>query len=290
MGMKIFRLVERGRVVSYAVINERIYVLNQDPVEALKSYPRVSVERSDLKLEDLEVIHRNMVSEPRFAKPYEPLEIWGSGITYAITRRRYSEDEVIARIGDKNIYEHVYEAERPEIFFKATSNRCVAHGEPIAIRRDSRFTLPEPELGVVIGSGGRILGFTIANDVSARDIEAENPLYLPQSKTYMGCCSFGPYVVTPDEVMDPYSLTIKLRILRGGRELFEGENSTRNLKRSLENIIEYLVRDNPVPDGTLLMTGAAVLPGREHALAPGDTVEIYIDKIGVLINPVIKLG
>jgi 2-dehydro-3-deoxy-D-arabinonate dehydratase len=288
--MKIFRLIEKGNVKTYAIIGEKVYNLLEDPIIALRNYPRFKLGSSEYTIEDINSFLKNLDKEPKFTKPYEPLEVWGSGISYVIARRRYSEEEQIAKIGEKTIYEKVYDAERPEIFFKATGNRCVGHSEPIAIRRDSEWTLPEPELGVIVGYEGKILGYTIVNDVSARDIESENPLYLPQSKIYKNCCSFGPFIVTQDEVQNPYSLSIKLKIIRNNNIIFEGENSTRNLKRKIEEMIEYLIRDNPIPDGTLLMTGAAVLPSKEFALRAGDIVEISIEKIGTLINPVIKLG
>jgi 2-dehydro-3-deoxy-D-arabinonate dehydratase len=220
--------------------------------------------------------------------PYTPQEIWGAGITYKIARSRYSEEN-IAILRGKTIYELIYESERPELFFKDTGRRCVGHLESISIRSDSSWTLPEPELGVILRRDGEVLGYTVTNDVSARDIEASNPLYLPQSKIYKGCCSFGPFVVTPDEISDPYSLSIRMRILRGEDVIYSGETSTSRMARRIKVLSEYLTRDNDIPDGTLLMTGTGLVPGGGIYLDEGDIVEISIEKIGTLVNPVKRL-
>jgi len=191
-------------------------------------------------------------------------------------------------IRGRAIYELVYESDRPELFLKDTGRRCVAHQDPIRVRSDSSWTLPEPELGVVLGRGGRVLGYTVTNDVTARDIEAENPLYLPQAKIYIGCCSFGPYIVSADEVKDPHSLRISMRILRKGRAIFEGETSTSMMRKKIDHILGYLFRDNEIPPGSLLMTGTGIVPGRSISLEEGDEVEITIQGIGVLVNPVVR--
>jgi 2-keto-3-deoxy-D-arabinonate dehydratase (EC 4.2.1.-) len=290
--MRIFRLTNGISNFTYVMINGKVFELGMDPVLALMNHAKgLSVSLgSEVLINIDEVFKRDYrVGGLRFTKPYDPPEVWGSGISYEVSRRRYSEEGDVAKIGGKTIYERVYDAERPEIFFKATANRCVGHGEPIAIRSDSNWTLPEPELGVVISRDGRVLGYTIIDDVSARDIEAENPLYLPQSKIYDGCCAFGPFIVTPDEIKDPYSLQIRLRIIRGGEVIYEGEVSTRQMRRRIDEQVKYLIRNNTVLDGTILMTGTGILPGRDSALREGDVVEISISEIGTLITPVIKL-
>jgi 2-dehydro-3-deoxy-D-arabinonate dehydratase len=279
--MKLMRVVDRGNIINLALIKGEVYRLKEDAVNALIRYSRtgaVNGERTQLE-----------VGGVKITKPLDPPEVWGSGISYEISRARYSEEDV-AKIMGKTIYERVYEAERPEIFFKATANRCVGHGEPIVVRRDSQWTLPEPELGVVLDSKGKVLGYTVVDDVSARDIESENPLYLPQSKIYAGCCAIGPVVVTVDEIPNPYSLGISLRILRSGKVLYEGSTSTSRLRRRIEEQVDYLIRDNPIPDGTVLTTGTGIVPGREYGLKHGDMVEISIEGIGTLITPVVKSG
>lgn len=211
-----------------------------------------------------------------------PPEVWASGCTYE-TSAAFRDAEHGTREG---FYAHVYKAERPEIFFKGTARHCVGHGQPIGARFDSRFTAPEPELAVVLGGTGRILGFTLANDVSAWDIERENPLYLPQSKTYSGCCSLGPVIVTASEIADPYALHLSCRIARHGRTIFEGSTSTARLNRKLESIVAFLRRANPVPAGTVLCTGTGIIVKEDAALASGDVVSIECPPIGVLSNRV----
>ena len=215
-----------------------------------------------------------------------PPEVWASGCTYQ-TSAAFRDAEHGTREG---FYAHVYNAPRPEIFFKGTARHCVGHDEPIGMRRDSKFTAPEPELAVVLGSKGQILGYTLANDVSAWDIERENPLYLPQSKTYTACVSLGPVIVTPDEIADPYGLAITCTVTRHGRTLFEGSTSTSRLNRKLETIVDYLRRANTVPAGTVLCTGTGIIVKEDAALAAGDVVAIECSAIGVLSNPVAVVG
>src|SRR5438128_6585926 len=182
----------------------------------------------------------------RLTVPLTPSEVWGAGVTY-----KRSAD---FREEGSGIYDKVYSADRPELFFKATASRCAGPGEPIGKRRDSTFTATEPELAVVVGGEGAILGFTLANDVSAWDIERENPLYLPQSKVYRGCFAFGPVIVTADEVRDPYALEITCRVERAGRVVFTGRASTGQLHRRLPDLVEWLRRSNVVPACTVLST------------------------------------
>jgi 2-dehydro-3-deoxy-D-arabinonate dehydratase len=217
-------------------------------------------------------------SGERLALPVTPPEVWGAGVTY-----RRSAD---FREEGTGIYDRVYSAERPELFFKATAWRCVAPGEPIGRRRDSRFTAAEPEIAIVLGRSGTILGFTLANDVSAWDIERENPLYLPQSKVYTGCFAFGPTIVTPDEVPDPCAITLRCRVLRGGREVFAGEASTAQLKRPFEEIVAWLLRSNEIRTGTVLSTGTGIIQPLDVGLEEGDVVVLSSPELGELRNPV----
>jgi 2-dehydro-3-deoxy-D-arabinonate dehydratase len=214
----------------------------------------------------------------RLTVPLTPPEVWGAGVTY-----KRSAD---FREEGSGIYDKVYSAERPELFFKSTASRCAGHGQPIGRRRDSTFTATEPELAIVIGRGGAILGFTLANDVSAWDIERENPLYLPQSKVYNGCFAFGPVIVTPDEIADPYALELTCHVERGGREVFRGAASTSQLKRQFPEIIEWLRRSNAVPTGTVLSTGTGIIQPMDVGLEEGDVVTISCPEIGTLRNPV----
>lgn len=214
--------------------------------------------------------------------PLRPREIWACGCTYE-SSASFRDAEHGTREG---FYAHVYREPRPEIFFKGTARVCVGPGQAIGIRSDSRFTAPEPELAVVLGWKGKVLGYTLANDVSAWDIERENPLYLPQSKMYSASCAIGPVIVTADELTDPYNLTMSCTITRDGHTLFAGETSTSKLNRKIETLIEFLLRSNPVPAGSVLLTGTGIIVTEKSALAAGDVVSIRVGGIGELSNPV----
>lgn len=215
------------------------------------------------------------------AIPVQPREAWACGCTYEMSAA-FRDAEHGTREG---FYRHVFEAPRPEIFFKGTARVCVGPGAPIGIRSDSKFTAPEPELAVLLGHGGEILAYALANDVSAWDIERENPLYLPQSKVYTACCALGPWWVTTDEITNPYALEMTCTVRRGETVIFEGAVSTSKLNRKIETLVEYLMRSNPVPAGSVLLTGTGIIVPQEAALAPGDTVTIRVPEIGVLENP-----
>jgi len=214
----------------------------------------------------------------RLTLPLAPPEVWGAGVTY-----RRSAD---FREEGTGIYDRVYVAERPELFFKASGWRCAGPGEPIGRRRDSSFTAAEPELAIVLSKAGVILGYTLANDVSAWDIERDNPLYLPQSKIYDGCFSFGPVIVTPDEVPEPYALRLECRVVRGGAELFRGEATTAQLKRPYEELVAFLLRSNTIRTGTVLSTGTGIIQPLDVGLEAGDVVSISCPQIGELSNTV----
>jgi 2-dehydro-3-deoxy-D-arabinonate dehydratase len=217
-------------------------------------------------------------ADVRLALPVIPPEVWGAGVTY-----RRSAD---FREEGTGFYDRVYTADRPELFFKATAWRCAAPGEPVGRRRDSSFTAAEPEVAIVLGRRGTILGFTLANDVSAWDIERDNPLYLPQSKVYTGCFAFGPTIVTPDELADPYAIVLRCRVLRAGREVFAGEASTAQLKRRLDELVAWLRRSNEVRTGTVLSTGTGIIQPLEVGLEEGDVVVLSSPELGELRNPV----
>ena len=215
------------------------------------------------------------------AIPVRPAEVWACGCTYAPSAD-FRDGELGTRDG---MYSYVYRPEnRPEIFFKGTSRVCVGPGEPIGIRDDSTFTAPEPELGIVIGSSGRILAYTLGNDVSAWDIERENALYLPQSKVYTGCCSLGPVLATPDEIPDPYRLSMTCVITRDGKETFRGSASTAQLVRKLDELVECVARCNRLPTPTVILTGTGIIVEQAAALRPGDICAIRVPEIGTLSN------
>jgi 2-dehydro-3-deoxy-D-arabinonate dehydratase len=213
--------------------------------------------------------------------PIHPKEVWACGCTYEMSAA-FRDAEHGTREG---FYAHVYRDPRPEIFFKGTARVCVGPGQAIGIRADSKFTAPEPELAVILGNKGRVVGYTLANDVSAWDIERENPLYLPQSKVFTGCCSLGPVIVTADNGFNPYDLEMTCSIRRGDQTIFSGSVSTAKLNRKIETLIEFLYRANVVPEASVLLTGTGIIVREDAALAPGDVVSISIPQIGELSNP-----
>jgi 2-dehydro-3-deoxy-D-arabinonate dehydratase len=213
--------------------------------------------------------------------PLDPPEVWAAGVTYERSRRARVEETQV-----HDVYSLVYDAERPEIFLKdAGGRRTVGPGAPVGVRGDSAWTVPEPELAVIVGEGGRLLGATAANDVTARDVEGENPLYLPQAKLFAGACSLGPAVLVPRDWDEPFEITCAIRD-GDGATVWEGETSTARMRRSLEELVGFLLRDNPVPPGSVLLTGTGLVPPDEVSLAPGHEVEVNIPRIGSLVNPV----
>jgi len=210
-------------------------------------------------------------------------EVWAAGVTY-----KRSEEARVEESSTPDIYTKVYSAERPELFFKATPRRVAGPGAPIVVRADSTWDVPEPELVLVINAHAEVVGYTLGNDVSSRSIEGENPLYLPQAKVYAGCCALGPGITPAWEVPDPYQLAIRMMIERDGHITWEGETNTRELKRRLDELIDYLFREDDFPHGVFLCTGTALVPDRPFSLAPADVVHISNEQLGTLHNPVVR--
>jgi len=214
--------------------------------------------------------------------PVETQEIWAAGVTYLRSKQaRMEESDFSARA-----YDRVYEAARPEIFFKAVPEKVVSPGEAVGIRGDARWSVPEPELTLVINSSGTIVGFTIGNDMSSRDIEGENLLYLPQAKIYANSCAIGPWVVVGTREADARQWTIRLEIDRGHETVFAGETRVDQIKRTFGELVEYLFRSQAFPRGAMLLTGAGIVPPDSFTLADGDRVRITISGVGTLENPV----
>jgi len=243
----------------------------------------------------LALVQQEMASSHPLEKPYEELdllvpieapEVWACGVTYERSRDARNYESKGDRREEITIYDKVYVAERPEIFFKSTAARTVGPNQPIFLRSDSNWQIPEPELGLVIDRTGRILGYTAGNDMSARDIEGENPLYLPQAKIWKHSCSIGPAIRLAETVDDPYRFEIICRIFRDGRKVVEGSASTGQLKRKFDELVSFLIRDNQIFDGTVLLTGTCIVPPDEFTLRDGDRIEIEISGIGTLTNPV----
>lgn len=212
--------------------------------------------------------------------PIHPVEVWACGCTF----EKSATSPCGKQGGTSDIYGKAYDHERPEIFFKGTARVCVGPGQDIGIRFDSKLTAPEPELALILGRNGQVLGYTLGNDVSAWDIERENPLYIPQSKIYTASCALGPVIVTADEIADPAQMEITCTVRRGGDKRFSGSVPLGGLKRCLGSLIEYLLRANPVPAGSVLLTGTGIIVSEDAALAPGDTVSIGTPVIGELVN------
>lgn len=212
-------------------------------------------------------------------------EVWAAGVTYYRSRTARMEESKDA--GGGSFYDRVYEAERPELFFKATPQRVAGPNQPVRIRQDSKWNVPEPELTLVVNSLGEIIGYTIGNDMSSRDIEGENPLYLPQAKVYAQSCGLGPCVLLRSGAL-PRETAIHLDILRGDVTAFHGETSLKELKRSPAELVEYLYRDNVFPYGCFLLTGTGIVPPDDFTLQVADEIRITIDPIGTLVNHVIQ--
>jgi 2-dehydro-3-deoxy-D-arabinonate dehydratase len=226
------------------------------------------------------------VEAPRREELLAPIgsqEVWAAGVTYFRSRSARMEESKDA--GGGTFYDRVYSAVRPELFFKATARRVVGVGADVRIRSDATWSVPEPELTLLLNPRGEIIGYTIGNDMSSRDIEGENPLYLPQAKVYEGSCALGPCVLLSSAPM-PKSTVIQIDIARGGVSAFKGSTTLSELKREPQELAGYLFRDNSFPDGAYLMTGTGIVPGEEFTLAHGDLISISIDGIGVLENRV----
>jgi len=223
--------------------------------------------------------------DPGVLAPIGRAEVWAAGVTYFRSRDARMEESKDSGGGD--FYARVYDAPRPELFFKATASRVAGPGQPVRIRRDSKWNVPEPELALWISSAGTIEGYTIGNDMSSRDIEGDNPLYLPQAKVYDACCGLGPAILVTDGPLAK-STAIKIEIARGSSIAFHGETSLERLKRRPEELVEWLFREQTFPDGCFLLTGTGIVPDGDFTLEPGDEVRIEIEGIGRLVNPVTR--
>ncbi len=217
-----------------------------------------------------------------FVAPIDRQEVWASGVTYKRSKVAREEESK----GAAQFYDKVYSAPRPELFFKATPERVVGPGDPIRVRADSGWSVPEPELTLVVSADLRIVGYTVGNDVSSRDIEGENPLYLPQAKVYKGSCALGPLVTPAGKLPAAADVEIRLTIRRGGAVAFDGATRLTELARTLESLVDWLGRENEFPNGAFLMTGTGIVPPDEFTLRSGDEVAVTITGIGTLVNPV----
>jgi 2-dehydro-3-deoxy-D-arabinonate dehydratase len=227
----------------------------------------------------------NDFASARTLAPIGNQEVWAAGVTYYRSRSARMEESKSAGGGD--FYDRVYAAERPELFFKATASRLADPGDHVRIRKDASWSVPEPELTLLINPRGQIIGYTVGNDMSSRDIEGENPLYLPQAKVYDRSCALGPCVLISSETLPP-STPIRIEILRNNQSAFSDATTLAELKRTPSTLVEYLFRDNSFPFGAFLLTGTGIVPPDSFTLVPGDRIRITIDPIGTLENDVIQ--
>jgi 2-dehydro-3-deoxy-D-arabinonate dehydratase len=222
------------------------------------------------------------VADVRLLPPVDGLtEVWASGVTY-----ERSMDARVEESQTQDVYSRVYAADRPELFFKSVAWRVVTDGEPIAVRPDCSVTVPEPELAVVVTATGEVLGYTVCDDVSSRDIEGENPLYLPQAKVYAGSCALATGIRPAWEVPDWSRLDVSVAVLRDGATVFEGTTSTARMRRTVDELVECLFRAQDFPAGAVLSTGTGLVPDLEFTLRPGDVVDVVVEEVGTLSNPV----
>jgi 2-dehydro-3-deoxy-D-arabinonate dehydratase len=215
--------------------------------------------------------------------PVGSQEVWAAGVTYFRSRTARMEESKSAAGGD--FYDRVYHAERPELFFKSTAERVVGPNQKVAIRNDAKWSVPEPELALLVNPAGKIVGYTAANDMSSRDIEGENPLYLPQAKVYDRSCAIGPAILASNRPIDT-STEIRMEILRGGATEFSDSITLASMKRTLDVLVEYLYRNTSFPHGCFLLTGTGIVPPDAFTLHPGDEIRISIAGIGTLVNHV----
>jgi 2-dehydro-3-deoxy-D-arabinonate dehydratase len=230
------------------------------------------------------VAPRLALSSVTLLPPIDQQEVWAAGVTYKRSQTaRMEESETAA-----SCYDRVYRSPRPELFMKATPHRVSGPGEPLRIRADATWNVPEPELTLVINSKLKLVGYTVGNDMSSRDIEGDNPLYLPQAKVYDQCAGLGPWITLAAAMPAREATGIHLTIRRGGQAVFEGRTDAGQMARTFDELIGWLGRDNSFPQGVFLMTGTGIVPNSDFTLARGDVVEITIDGIGTLSNPIVQ--
>ncbi|MBD2846555.1 fumarylacetoacetate hydrolase family protein [Paenibacillus sp. IB182496] len=288
--MRLVRYIEaEGKPPVFAACTEegQVVPLPQDGIQAL-----IRQARSE-RVTPLEWVRKWMRTAPRLEASEEQLrlavplvapEVWAAGVTYARSRDARNYEATGGKLDATTFYDKVYDAPRPELFLKSTAARTVGPEEEMLLRSDSNWQIPEPELGLVLDGDGAIVGYTAGNDLSCRDIEGENPLYLPQAKVWKRSCSLGPAIVLAESVEDPYRFELACRIYRGGALVSEGTASTGQLKRRFDELVAYLIRDNDTFDGNVLLTGTCIVPPNAFTLQNGDVVEIEIGGIGTLRN------
>jgi len=276
--MKIFR-ISAGIILQSAGRGAQV----QSEWDAFVNDDDLAAKAARLLAETGQPLENSGVLPPDLLAPIGTQEVWASGVTYLRSREARMEESKAAGGGD--FYDRVYDADRPELFFKAPHYRTAGPGDPVRIRKDSKWNVPEPELALFLTSSGKIAGYTIGNDMSSRDIEGENPLYLPQAKSYDGATALGPCLYVPSEPL-PTTTAIQMTVARDGQIAFTGATTLAQMKRQPAELAEYLFRELTFPTGCLLFTGTGVIPPDEFTLQSGDEITITIPPIGVLRNVV----
>jgi len=284
--MKLVKFQDKqGQVSAGAWQNDRVIPLVEQG-RALSSLESILDDENPRAAAEALVDDRRSspLNEIALLAPLDEQEVWAAGVTYKRSQTaRMEESEAAA-----SCYDRVYRSPRPELFMKATKHRVSGPGAPLRIRVDSEWNVPEPELTLVVNRSSRLVGFTIGNDMSSRDIEGENPLYLPQAKVYNQCCGLGPCITLVDAMPVRDRIGIRLEIMRGGETAFSGNTSVAQMARSFEDLISWLVRDNCFPHGVFLLTGTGIVPDSSFTLMADDEVVIAIDGIGELRNPIVQ--
>jgi 2-dehydro-3-deoxy-D-arabinonate dehydratase len=282
--MNICRFKDKPGEIRIGLVTDEQAVLDLTPAGITRLQPLLESEAPVARLTQAARagLPHFKLSEVELCAPVEQHEVWAAGVTYLRSKTARMEESNFSATA----YDRVYVAERPEIFFKSLAEKVVATGEPVGIRRDARWSVPEPELALMLNSRGKIVGHTIGNDMSSRDIEGENLLYLPQAKIYTGSCALGPWITlgTPEAAARQWKLRIEIR--RGGQSVFSGETSVGQIKRSFEELAAFLFRSQLFPQGAVLLTGTGVVPPGDFTLQAQDLVRIEINGIGTLENPV----
>lgn len=285
--MKLFRFHNRQNQIRIGLINAAgsAYDLSATGVEELQPL----LENEELRTHVGKLAHENLprivLSEVRGLAPVERQEVWAAGVTYLRSKTARMEESDFSA----SAYDRVYAAERPELFFKSLPEKVVPPGDAVGIRKDSRWNVPEPELALVLNSRGQFVGCTIGNDMSSRDIEGENSLYLPQAKVYHRSCAVGPFITVGVTEADARTWTITLEINRAGQPVFRGETSVNQIKRSFAELAGFLFRSQEFPHGAILLTGTGIVPPDDFTLQAGDRVRIQISGIGLLENSVVEV-
>lgn len=282
--MRIAKLIDDAGDVRVARVDDQsLLPLRLDPgqtltdlISAPNPIDRIAALPTDTPIPIAPTLH--------WLPPIDRQEVWAAGVTYRRSQTARMEESAAAA----SCYDRVYQADRPEIFFKATPHRVCGHWQPLRIRADAAWNVPEPEVTLVLTPDLRIVGLTVGNDMSSRDIEGENPLYLPQAKCYNQCAGIGPWITLYDELPPPDEIGVSLTIQRDGETAFKQQTSAGQMARSFDNLVGWLGRDNSFPGGAFLMTGTGIVPDNDFTLIPDDVVHISINGIGTLSNPIVQ--